>query len=180
MSRIGKKPIAIPSGVEVRMDGTTVLVKGPKGALSFTPHAHARVAIENDTITVAMEDVESKLNRALWGTTRTRIANMIVGVTEGFQKSLEVNGVGYKVALSGAGLKLDVGFSHSVDFPLPSAVKAAVDKNVITLTSIDPELLGNVAARLRAIRKPEPYKGKGIKLTTETIRRKAGKAAKSA
>jgi large subunit ribosomal protein L6 len=120
------------------------------------------------------------LNRALWGTTRTRIANMIVGVTEGFQKSLEVNGVGYKVALSGAGLKLDVGFSHSVDFPLPSAVKAAVDKNVITLTSIDPELLGNVAARLRAIRKPEPYKGKGIKLTTETIRRKAGKAAKSA
>lgn len=180
MSRIGKKPITIPAGVEVRLDGRTVCVKGPKGALAFVPHTHARVTVEGSEVVVAMEDLDSKLNRALWGTTRTRIANMIVGVTEGFQKSLEVNGVGYKVALSGNGLKLDVGFSHSVDFVLPSEVKATVEKNVITLTSIDPELLGNTAARLRSIRKPEPYKGKGIKLTTETIRRKAGKAAKSA
>ncbi|MEK7094985.1 MAG: 50S ribosomal protein L6 [Patescibacteria group bacterium] len=180
MSRIGKKIIAIPDGVTVQISGEGVCVKGPKGTLNKTFSSDVVLSNDGKNITVAMKSLKSKPERSLWGTARTLLQNMIVGVTDGFTRSLEVNGVGYKVAVSGKGLKLDVGYSHPVDFPLPESVKALVDKNIITLTSPNKELLGNIASEIRGIRKPEPYKGKGIKYSEEILRRKAGKAAKSA
>lgn len=184
MSRIGKQPVVIPSGVELTVNGSTVTVKGPKGQLETTLHANASVTVADGEAgkeaTVVMTDLNSKLNRSLWGTTRSNLQNMIVGVTEGYTKQLEVNGVGYKVAVNGNTVKLDVGFSHPVEYKLPEGVKAEAEKNLITLTSIDKQLVGQVAAEIRKVRKPEPYKGKGIKYVDEVIRRKAGKAAKAA
>ena len=176
--------MVLPNGVEATVNGQTVTVKGPKGQLETTLHANAKASVidgeAGKEIAVEMADLSSKLNRSLWGTTRSNIQNMVTGVTEGYTKKLEVNGVGYKVAVSGSKLTLNVGYSHPVDYQLPESVKAEVEKNLITLTSIDKQLLGQVAAEIRKVRKPEPYKGKGIKYDDEIIRRKAGKAAKAA
>ncbi|MEK7529419.1 MAG: 50S ribosomal protein L6 [Patescibacteria group bacterium] len=183
MSRIGKNPVLIPSNVDVSMNGLAVSVKGPNGTLEMRMHPQSHVEMRDGEsgkeLVVTMAHLDSKENRALWGTMRTLLQNMIVGVTEGFKKQLEVNGVGYKVALQGNGLKLDVGFSHSVEYRLPEGVKVEVEKNLITLSGASKALVGQTAAEIRKIRKPEPYKGKGIKYVDEVIRRKAGKAAKA-
>ena len=180
MSRIGKRTTEIPNGVSVDLKDGLVVVKGPKGELSRPVSPLVKVNIEGNIVTVDVENKENKKERSLWGTFSSHIANMVKGVSEGFQKQLEVNGVGYKVAMQGTDIKLDVGYSHPVIYKMADAVKASVEKNVITLESADKELLGQVAAEIRKIRKPEPYKGKGIKYMDEQIRRKAGKSAKAA
>lgn len=185
MSRIGKKPLQIPSGVEVTLDGQQVKVKGPKGQLEVT--LHPKVSVERtkdetlgDVLTFKVENENKTDERALWGLSARLVENMIVGVTEGYSKSLEFVGVGYKVSVSGDTVKMDVGFSHEVEFKLPEGVTANADKLTLTISGIDKQLVGETAARIRKIRKPEPYKGKGIKYVGEQIRRKAGKAAKAA
>lgn len=180
MSRIGKKPIAIPPVVSVTAANGVITVKGPKGELSRPMHDAVAVTIADGMVTVDVANKEEKFERSLWGTWAAHIRNMIVGVTTGFKKQLEMSGVGYRVAMQGKDLKLEVGYSHQVVFSIPASVTVSVEKNVMTFESIDKELLGKVAAHVRDIKKPEPYKGKGIKYINETIRRKAGKAAKAA
>lgn len=181
MSRIGKKPINIPAGVTVEVAPGRVEVKGPKGALTRVLHPGVTVVVDGAMVQVGLTPAAAKDKELvpLWGTFASHVRNMIEGVTVGFKKQLEVNGVGYRVAMQGADVKLDVGFSHPVIFATPKGVTITVEKNVITLVSADKELLGAAAADIRAIRKPEPYKGKGIKYMDETIRRKAGKSAKA-
>lgn len=183
MSRIGKKPIPVPSGVEVQVNGTHVEAKGPKGMLALDVHPATTVTLQTGEagkeLVIQTSAPEENFGRAIWGTTRANLANLVKGVTEGFSKSLEVIGVGYKVNVQGQKVVLDVGFSHDVEIPLPAGVMGSVEKNILTLTAADKIVLGATAAKIRSIRKPEPYKGKGIKYTTEQIRRKAGKAAKS-
>ena len=183
MSRVGKKPILIPAGVEVTIDDKTITVKGPKGTLTRIVHPLVSLTLTEDTegkhVHVSVMDETEKVNRSQWGTARTLIANMVSGVTLEFTKKLEVNGVGYRVNLSGRNVNLVVGYSHDVVFPLPDGVSATVDGNVITLSGSNNELVGEVAARIRKVRKPEPYKGKGIKYADEVIRRKAGKSQKA-
>lgn len=169
----------IPSGVTVTVKDGVVFVKGPKGELSRIIHPLVTVTVVDNSVLVDVVNKEEKSERSLWGTFAAHIRNMIEGVTAGFKKQLEINGVGYKVALQGKDLKLDVGYSHPVIFDMPTEVKAQVEKNIMTLESANKELLGKIAAEIRAVRKPEPYKGKGIKYLDETIRRKAGKAAKA-
>ena len=180
MSRIGKQLIKIPSDVNVSLKDGMIVVKGPKGELKRVLNKLVTLNIQDNVVTVDVQNKEDKKERSLWGTFAAHIKNMIKGVTQGFKKQLEINGVGYRVALQGADLKLEVGFSNPVVYKMPKEVKAAVEKNLITLESVDKEMLGRVAAEIRVIRKPEPYKGKGIKYVEETIRRKAGKAAKAA
>lgn len=180
MSRIGKKPIEIPAGVDVKIDGNLVSVKGPKGSLSTNLHPHVSITKDGAIMNVTVADETLKKDRALWGLSATLINNMIIGVTKGYEKKLELVGVGYRVAAQGNSLKIEVGYSHPVLFPLPAGISATVEKNTITLSGIDKQQVGEVAATIRRIRKPEPYKGKGIKYSDEVIRRKAGKAAKSA
>lgn len=179
MSRIGKKPVVIPNGVEVNIDGSTLTVKGPKGTLSVVMHPHVRATIEQDpkAVTVAVEDGEQVDDRALWGLTRQLIANAVEGVQKPYSKALEFVGVGFKVALEGRTVMMDVGFSHRVPFELPQGIDGKVDKQVLTIEGIDKQLVGETAARIRRVKPPEPYKGKGIKYVDEVIRRKAGKAA---
>ncbi len=179
MSRIGKKLIQVPAGVDVTLSETEARVKGPKGELKLALHPHVRLERTGDVLTVSVKSEENKKDRALWGLFNRLVANMIVGVTKGYEKGLEFVGVGYKVNLAGKTVKMDVGFSHEVDFPLPAGIEAKVDKNTLTLSGIDKQLVGETAARIRRIRKPEPYKGKGIKYVDEVIRRKAGKSAKA-
>lgn len=184
MSRIGKKPIAIPAGVEARIEGSALRVKGVKGELSIdiAPRLTVEIVEESGRKLLQLklkEGAGDKKDNALWGLYGSLLRNMIKGATEGFTEQLELIGVGFKVAQKGESLELDVGFSHPINFPLPKGVLAKVEKNVITLTSADKRLLGETAARIRAIRPPEPYKGKGIKYVEEVIRRKAGKAAKA-
>lgn len=180
MSRIGKKVITIPQNVEISIKEGKVMVKGPKGQLERVLNSRVAINIIDNTVTVDVVNKEDKKERSLWGTYAAHIKNMVKGVTEGFKKSLEINGVGYRAALAGKDLKLEVGYSHPVIYKIPDTVRVAVEKNLITLESVDKELLGQVTAEVRAVRKPEPYKGKGIKYVEETIRRKAGKAAKTA
>lgn len=175
MSRIGKLPIEIPSGVDFKIVGATVTVKGPKGMLTATLHPHVAVA---DGV-VSVKNPEDQKDRALWGTTRRLIGNMIDGVTKGFEKKMEAVGVGYKAAAAGPKLTLEVGFSHPVVITMPAGINVAVEKNTITVSGIDKQLVGEIAAAIRRVRPPEPYKGKGIKYVDEVIRRKAGKAAKT-
>ena len=174
MSRIGKQPIGIPDKVEVKVDGSFVDVKGPKGQLSYTFRNEVKVEKADKVLNVTPVD-ESATARSLWGLSRTILGNMVTGVTTGFVKSLEFNGVGYKAAVSGSTLTLNLGYSHAIDFPLPKGIEAKVNKNVIEFTGCDKELVGFVAAKVRSFREPEPYKGKGLKYTDETIIRKAGK-----
>jgi large subunit ribosomal protein L6 len=180
MSRIGKKTIEIPQGVTDEIKDGQIFVKGPKGNLKRQLNPLVFVSMAEGKIKLDVKNKEEKKERSLWGTFGSHIQNMIDGVTLGFKKEMEINGVGYRVALQGKDLKLEVGYSHPVIFKMPAEVKAAVEKNIITLESADKEMLGSIAAQLRAVRRPEPYKGKGIKYVEETIRRKSGKTAAGA
>ncbi|HHV93933.1 MAG TPA: 50S ribosomal protein L6 [Firmicutes bacterium] len=178
MSRIGKMPVEIPSGVEVKVDGQTVTVRGPKGTLTQEFHPDMIIALEGNTVVVRRPSDE-KQHRALHGLTRALIANMIEGVTKGYQKDLEISGVGYRAALQGKKLVLTMGFSHPVEFePEPGIEFEVPAPTRITVRGIDKQLVGETAARIRAVRPPEPYLGKGIRYAGERIRRKAGKAGK--
>jgi large subunit ribosomal protein L6 len=179
MSRIGKLPISIPAGVTVKLDERVVTVTGPKGTLTQALHDRVNVEI-GEAITVTVRQPNNQNDRALWGLTRVLIANMIVGVTTGYEKKLEINGVGFKAALTGKNLVLNLGFSHPINFAVPDGITIAVDKNVVSVSGIDKQLVGETAATIRALKKPEPYKGKGIKYSDEVIRRKAGKVVKAA
>lgn len=175
MSRIGKEPINIPAGATVKLTGANIEVKGPKGTLTRDLRTDlVNVNVENNVISVTIGE-ESLMAKSLWGLTRTLINNMVVGVTTGFNKNLEFNGVGYRAAVAGNKLNLNLGYSHPIEYELPNGVNANVVKNVIEISGCDKELVGFVAAKVRSFRKPEPYKGKGIKYVTETIIRKAGK-----
>ena len=178
MSRIGRQPIAVPAGVDVKIDGSTVTVKGPKGTLTRTVHSNMSVAMDNGEIKVTRPD-ESNLNKSLHGLTRTLIHNMIIGVTEGYSKELEVNGVGYRAAKQGKDLVLNIGFSHQVTMPEIDGISIEVpNPNKIVISGPDKQMVGQFAAEVREKRPPEPYKGKGIKYVDEHVRRKEGKAGK--
>ncbi|GHF01046.1 50S ribosomal protein L6 [Aliiroseovarius zhejiangensis] len=175
MSRIGKKPVELPSGVSVTQSGQTVEVKGPKGTLSFTATDDVTITVEDSQINVEPRG-KSKRARQQWGMSRTMVANMVTGVTDGFKKELEINGVGYRAQMQGNVLKLNLGLSHDVDYVAPEGVTVTAPKQTeIVVEGIDPQLVGQVAANIRAWRKPEPYKGKGIKYKDEYIFRKEGK-----
>ena len=176
MSRIGKKPVPVPAGVTVNIDGQTVKVKGPRGELSRTLNPVITVAMENDQVTVGRPSDENE-HRALHGLSRTLVANMVEGVTKGFQKQLEIVGVGYKAETRPYGLQLALGFSHPVEYRAPQGIKlTAPTPTSIVVDGANKEVVGQVAAELRSLRPPEPYKGKGIKYQGEQVRRKAGKA----
>lgn len=179
MSRLGKRPIAIPSGVKASLANDVFKVAGPKGENTLGIPMGVSVLIEGSEIKVSVAEPEEKQYRALWGTIARLIMNMIKGVCEGYSKSLELVGVGFKVAVTGDEIVLEIGYSHPIKYKLPKGISAAVAKNIITISGIDKALVGNVAAEIRKLRKPEPYKGKGIKYVGEIIRRKAGKAAKT-
>ena len=175
MSRIGKKPVEVPSGVTASVSGQTVEVKGPKGTFSFTATDDVTIAQEDNAITVTPRG-NSKRARQQWGMSRTRIANMVTGVTAGFKKELEINGVGYRAQMQGNTLKLSLGLSHDVNFEVPAGVTVTAPKPTeIIIEGADAQLVGQVAANIREWRKPEPYKGKGIKYKDEFIFRKEGK-----
>lgn len=182
MSRIGKKPVLLPSGFDATIDAGKVVVKGPKGSLTvlIPPHASVAMQAEPKALLVSVEDENKVDQRAIWGLTRQLLQNAVEGLVKPFEKSLEFVGVGFKVALEGRTLVMDVGFSHKVKFPLPEGLDGKVEKQVVTLTSPDKYLLGETAASIRRVKPPEPYKGKGIKYVDEVIRRKAGKTAKTA
>ena len=178
MSRIGKKPITIPSGVKVALNGDTVNVQGTKGKLSKAVPPGVKVDVGADLITVALADPAQK-NTAMQGLARTLISNMVDGVTSGFEKILEINGVGYRADLKGKVLNLALGYSHPIEYPLPDGIEIEIEKQTkIIVRGIDKELVGATAAKIRSFREPEPYKGKGIKYSDERIIRKAGKAGK--
>src|SRR5690625_4218119 len=178
MSRIGLKPIEIPEGVEVKLDGNKVSVKGPKGELSKEIHQDIVVKLEDNVLTLERSS-DLKEHRSLHGTSRTMIANMVEGVTNGFQKSLEITGVGYRAQKQGNKLVVNAGYSHPVEIDPIDGIEIDVPKNTeLTIKGIDKELVGAIAANIRAIRPPEPYKGKGIRYTGEYVRRKEGKTAK--
>lgn len=177
MSRIGRMPISIPSGVRVQVAGRSVHVEGPKGKLSRAVPAEVSVAVEGGTVKVSRHE-ETRRARGIHGLVRKLVANMVVGVSKGFARTLEISGVGYRADVRGGILHLTLGYSHPIAYQLPPGVTAKVDKQVIvTIEGSDREVLGQVAAALRALRPPEPYKGKGMKYAEETIRKKAGKAA---
>jgi len=177
VSRVGKLPISIPSGVSVSIDTEWITVTGSKGTLKqFTMPGIKVEQIEDKIIVTRIND--ERENRSRHGLMRSLISNMIEGVSQGFEKKLEINGVGYRVAQAGSGLKLNLGFSHDVNYSLPSGITASIEQNVITVSGIDKQLVGQVAAEIRALKKPEPYKGKGIKYVGERIIRKSGKSGK--
>lgn len=178
MSRIGKKPIEIPAGVELTINGNVVTVKGPKATLSTTLHPHVTATKEGSAVTVSVADENVKSDRSLWGLSATLINNMVIGVTKGYEKKLELVGVGYRVAMQGKDLKIEVGYSHPIVFQLPAGVTASAEKTTITLSGADKQLVGEMAAQIRRLRPPEPYKGKGIKYEGERIIRKSGKSGK--
>ena len=175
MSRIGKKPVPVPSGVTANVEGQTVKVKGPKGALQFVVPDEVSVKLEDGKVKVDPRN-ETKRARAMWGTSRTMVANLVTGVTKGFERKLEITGVGYRAAVQGKNLQLALGYSHDVVFPIPEGIQIATPKPTeITITGIDAQRVGQVAAEIRAFRSPEPYKGKGVKYAGEYIFRKEGK-----
>ncbi|NNE22649.1 MAG: 50S ribosomal protein L6 [Rhizobiales bacterium] len=175
MSRIGKKPVPVPQGVTVTIEGQTVKVKGPKGELQSQLVELVNVKLEADEVMVSPID-ESQLARSAWGMSRTLVSNMVVGVTDGFSKALEINGVGYRAAVQGSGLQLNLGYSHDVVYQIPGDVQIVTPKPTeIVVSGIDKQRVGQVAAEIREWRKPEPYKGKGIKYADEYIFRKEGK-----
>jgi large subunit ribosomal protein L6 len=175
MSRIGKKPIQVPSGVTVNVDGQTVSAKGPKGELKFVVNDLCTVALEDNAVTVKPVN-SSKPARSLWGLSRTQISNMFEGVSKEFSRTLELVGVGYRAQMKGTALNLSLGYSHEIDYPAPDGVKIATPKPTeITLTGIDKQKVGQAAAEIRSMRPPEPYKGKGVKYANEYIFRKEGK-----
>lgn len=179
MSRIGKKFIDLPDGVDVSTQGNTIVVKGSKGELSLEVFDAIHVNVDQDTkkVQVTVDDIEN--NSAIWGTTRANIANMIIGVSDGWSKSLELQGVGFRMEVRGRKIVMRLGFSHEVEYDLPEGVEATIEGPVLTIKGNDRQRVGQVTAEIRSIKKPEPYKGKGFRYTDEIVRRKAGKAAKS-
>ncbi len=176
MSRIGKKAVAIPAGVSAAVDGQTVTVKGPKGQLAWTVSDEIAVSQEDKALAFAPRDPRSPRGRAMWGLSRTLVNNMVVGVTEGYERTLELVGVGYRAAMKGPNLAMQLGFSHEVDVAAPPGIAFAVPRPVeIRISGIDKQQVGEIAARIRKIRPPEPYKGKGVRYAGETVRRKEGK-----
>ncbi len=176
MSRIGKKPIQIPAGVEVKIDGNKITVKSPKGEIAEEIRPEISIELKEGKIFLSLKGTETKIKKSLWGLYGALINNMIKGVTVGFEKKLEIQGVGYKAELQGSILVLNVGFSHQVKMEIDPRVKITVEKNtLITINGIDKELVGQVAANIRKVKPPEPYKGKGIRYLGEYVRRKEGK-----
>ena len=175
MSRIGNKEIQLPKGVTISF-GDRITVKGPKGELSEANNKYVEV-VEKDGVVKVTRNSDAKPARAAHGLIRALVANMVQGVDKGFERKLEINGVGYRAEVSGQKMVLNLGFSHPINYPLPDGIKAKVEKNVLTLTGIDKQLLGSAAAKIRSFRPPEPYKGKGVKYMEERIIRKVGKAA---
>jgi large subunit ribosomal protein L6 len=175
MSRIGRKPVTVPKGVTLQLEGNSVAVKGPRGELRRSLHPDMQIALDKDQFTVARPS-EEKRHKALHGLTRTLVQNMVEGVSKGFSKTLEIQGVGYKAEAKPYGVNLVVGYSHPVKYQAPKGIKISVDNNIVVkIEGADKELVGQVAAELRAVRPPEPYKGKGIRYQGEHVRRKAGK-----
>ncbi len=190
MSRIGKKPIILPAGTTAELNGNHLTVKGAKGTLELDVHPKVSVKLEGSEITVNVAKQEDKREKSLWGLSRSLIQNLVEGVTTGYTKQLDVVGVGFKAEVRGTTLVLNLGFSHPIDFEIPAGIEVKVEKDAakvtilqyqttITLTGIDKQLVGQVAANIRELKKPEPYKGKGIKYSDETIIRKAGKVVKA-
>ena len=175
MSRIGNKAVAIPSGVTANVEGQTVKMKGPKGALQVVLHDDVSVSMDKAAVKVEPR-YETKRARSLWGTSRTQVANLVAGVTKGFEEKLEISGVGYRAAVQGKQLNLQLGFSHDVNYPIPQGITIVTPKPTeIVVTGIDKQLVGQVAAEIRGFRGPEPYKGKGVRYAGEYIFRKEGK-----
>jgi large subunit ribosomal protein L6 len=175
MSRIGKHPVTIPNGVEVRLSGETISAKGPLGMLSLTLSGEVTAAIDDGRVTIAPKS-DTKRARAMWGSMRALVNNMVHGVSQGFSVSLDINGVGYRAAVDGRTLNLQLGYSHDVAFPIPPDVKITCERpTAITVSGADRQRVGQIAAEIRRFRVPEPYKGKGIKYRSETVRRKEGK-----
>jgi large subunit ribosomal protein L6 len=180
MSRIGRRPVPLPAGVSAQIEGRKITVKGPRGEVTRVVHPALDLAVEEGTVVVRRPSDEA-FHRALHGLTRTLVANMVEGVTKGFAKRLEIQGVGYKAEVKPFGVQLVVGLSHPVPYHVPTGVKISVENNVVLkVEGVDKELVGQVAAELRAVRPPEPYKGKGIRYVGEPVRRKAGKTAQAA
>ena len=177
MSRIGKQPVEIPSGVDVKIEGDKIVVKKGNLTKELDTKGNVFVRIEDNKIIFSPKG-DDRQNRAFWGTYRALTNNMIIGVTKGFEKKLEINGVGYRAAVSGKNLELQLGFSHPIIFPIPDGIEIKVDKNIISVKGHDKQQVGQVAAKIRSFRPPEPYKGKGVKYVDEVIIRKAGKTAK--
>ncbi len=176
MSRIGRRPIQVPAGVTVTIESDQINVTGPKGTLGHRLMPGIAIKQEGDVLVVSQK-TENAETQASYGLMRTLVDNMVVGVSKGFERQLEINGVGYRAAVAGSTINLSLGFSHPIAFQLPAGVTAKVEKNIMTISGHDKYLVGQVAANLRALKKPEPYKGKGIKYVEERIRRKAGKTA---
>lgn len=174
MSRVGKKPILIPEGVEVKIEGNTVTILGPKGELSQEIRPEIKVEVKEDKIFVSVR-TESKQSKALWGLFRTLLSNMIEGVTSEFEKKLEIQGIGFRAELEGEELSLYVGFTQPIKIKIPKEIKISVEKNIITVSGINKEIVGQMAAIIRKVKPPEPYKGKGIRYLGEQVRRKVGK-----
>jgi len=179
MSRIGKKIIILPAGVTVTIEGQTVTAKGPKGTLEVVAHPWTTVTMNAEGLAVAIQDEEIKKQRAIWGLTRSLVQNIVEGVATGYKKQLEINGIGFKATMQGKDLLLNVGFSHPVIYQVPEGVTLSVEKNIISVEGINKQVVGQTAAEIRQIKKPEPYKGKGIRYTDEVVRRKAGKVVKA-
>ena len=179
MSRIGKKPILIPENVEVKIEGQKVMIKGPKGELQREIRPEIKVETKNNQIFVSPQ-IETKKTKAFWGLTRALIANMIKGVTEGFEKKLEIVGLGFRALLEGNDLLLYVGFTQPIKIEAPEGIKFSVEKNIITVSGADLEKVSQIAAKIRKVKPPEPYKGKGIRYLGEVVRRKVGKKAVTA
>jgi large subunit ribosomal protein L6 len=181
MSKIGKKPIQVPKGVEIKVDGNLVSIKGPKGELKRNLDKSISISVADEKVVVGLvNNTGDKHYLAIWGLTRALMANMLKGVSEGFEKNLEFEGVGYKAAVKGEDLELNLGYSHPISIKTPAGITFKVEKNVIKISGIDNELIGHIAAEIKSKRPPEPYKGKGIRYAGEVIRRKAGKKAATA
>ena len=177
MSRLGKLPIILPNTTQAKIEGSFIIVKGPKGELKEKLHPSIKLDIKDNEIIVSVGDTSDRKQKSLWGLFRSLVNNMVVGVNDGFEKKLEIIGVGYKANVAGNKLNISVGFSHPVVFPMPEGIAAKVEGNVITVNGINKQQVGEIAAQIRRIKKPEPYKGKGIKYADEVVRRKEGKAA---
>ena len=177
MSRLGKLPIELPIGTQAKIEKDFIIVNGPKGELKEKIHSLVKVDINDNKILVSIKNIEDKKEKSFWGLYRSLINNMVIGVNEGFEKKLEINGVGYRASISEKKLILNVGYSHPVEYNLPENIAVNVEGNVLAVSGINKQCVGEVAAQIRKIRQPEPYKGKGIKYIDEVIRRKVGKAA---
>lgn len=176
MSRLGKLPVILPVGTRAKIEDGFLVVEGPKGEVKERLNNLVKVEIKENNIIISINNVKEKKEKSLWGLYRSLINNLVIGVNEGFEKNLEISGVGYKAAVNKGGISFNLGFSHPIQYNLPPGITASIAENVINIKGLDKHLVGEVAARIRKMRKPDPYKGRGIKYRGEIIRRKAGKA----